>query len=142
MPSRPSRLAKTFSKDLKVCFLDSSCLGKKIGYEFERLAFYTLFSRKGLLKITRAVQNIEETISTRNIDVSLSNEANLKAYIIQWYLKSKLLKYLYQFLLKGTDSQNEKMSQALQISVNSQLRDCGTSYEKERMISWSQEPRA
>lgn len=83
MPSRPSRLAKTFSKDLKVCFLDSSCLGKKIGYEFERLAFYTLFSRKGLLKITRAVQNIEETIFTRNIDVSLSNEANLKAYIIQ-----------------------------------------------------------
>lgn len=63
--------------------LDSSCLGKKIGYEFERLAFYTLFSRKGLLKITRAVQNIEETIFTRNIDVSLSNEANLKAYIIQ-----------------------------------------------------------
>ena len=44
MPSRPSRPAKIFSKDLKLCFLDFSCLGKKIGYEFERLAFYTIFS--------------------------------------------------------------------------------------------------
>lgn len=42
---------------------------------------------------------------------------------------------MYQFLLKGTDSQNEKMSWTLQISMNSQLRACGTSYEKERMIS-------
>ena len=49
-------------------------------------------------------------------------------------LKNQTIK-IFVSVFTERDRQNEKMSQALQISMNSQLRACSTSYEKERMIS-------